>query len=191
MPPQEARDHSFDELTRGLASGSISRGKALRLMGAALVGGALGSVGIGEAGADDCKRNGKRCKKDTQCCSGNCVNAPTGTCAACPSGQVLCNGNCVSNSCLANSGQVFNSSTCQCECPSGKVLLSNGTCATTGCGTDPSVCSACANPTCSPEISGVGAFCREVGSLSGLCTTTSDCPTGRFCLGGICGVACG
>jgi hypothetical protein len=29
-----AREHSFDELTRGLASGSISRGRALRLMGA-------------------------------------------------------------------------------------------------------------------------------------------------------------
>ena len=38
MPPQ-AREHSFDELAIGLASGSISRGKALKLMGAALVGG--------------------------------------------------------------------------------------------------------------------------------------------------------
>jgi hypothetical protein len=34
----EAREHSFDELTRGLASGTLSRGKVLRLMGAALVG---------------------------------------------------------------------------------------------------------------------------------------------------------
>src|SRR5215203_2258070 len=40
----EARDRSFDELTRGLASGTLSRGKALRLMGAALVGGALASI---------------------------------------------------------------------------------------------------------------------------------------------------
>ena len=39
MSPETA-ELSFDELTRGLASGSISRGKALRLMGAALVGGA-------------------------------------------------------------------------------------------------------------------------------------------------------
>ena len=29
----EARDHSFDDLARGLASGTLSRGKALRLMG--------------------------------------------------------------------------------------------------------------------------------------------------------------
>jgi hypothetical protein len=37
-------EHSFDELARGLASGTISRRNALRLMGAALVGGALASI---------------------------------------------------------------------------------------------------------------------------------------------------
>jgi hypothetical protein len=35
---QETTNRSFDELASGLASGSISRSKALRLMGAALVG---------------------------------------------------------------------------------------------------------------------------------------------------------
>jgi len=39
-------------LARGLADGSITRGKALRLMGAALAGGALGSLGIREAAGD-------------------------------------------------------------------------------------------------------------------------------------------
>jgi hypothetical protein len=90
----EARERSFDALATGLASGSISRGRALRLMGAAFVGGALGSLGIGEAAADrpGCKRNGKHCTKDRLCCSRNCVN---GTCAACPSGRVLLsNGTC-------------------------------------------------------------------------------------------------
>jgi hypothetical protein len=88
----EAREHSFDELTRGMASGSIPRGKALKLMGAALVGGTLASVGIREAGADQCKPNGKVCKKNEQCCSGNCAD---GTCSACPAGRVeLSNGTC-------------------------------------------------------------------------------------------------
>jgi hypothetical protein len=41
---EESTNRSFDELARGLASGSISRRKALRLMGAALVGGVLASV---------------------------------------------------------------------------------------------------------------------------------------------------
>jgi hypothetical protein len=43
-------EHSFDDLARGLASGSISRGKALRLLGGALAGAALASVpGVGWA----------------------------------------------------------------------------------------------------------------------------------------------
>jgi hypothetical protein len=72
-------ESSFDELASGLASGTLTRGKALRLMGAALLGGTLTSFGMGEAGADPpgCKRNGKKCKKDSQCCSGACVG---GTC---------------------------------------------------------------------------------------------------------------
>src|SRR3954452_2772528 len=77
-----AREESFfDDLARGLADGSLTRGKALRLMGAALVGGALGSVGIGEASADPpgCKRNGKTCTRNDQCCSANCTS---GTCQA-------------------------------------------------------------------------------------------------------------
>src|SRR5215212_10933026 len=50
----------FDELARGLADGTLTRGKALRLLGAALVGGTLASLGIREAAADPpgCKRNG-------------------------------------------------------------------------------------------------------------------------------------
>jgi hypothetical protein len=37
-------NHSFDELAKGLATGSFSRGQALRWMGAALLGGVLASV---------------------------------------------------------------------------------------------------------------------------------------------------
>ena len=52
-------------------------------MGAALVGGALASLGIGEAAAapEGCKRDGKKCKDSSQCCSLNCV---AGICQACP-----------------------------------------------------------------------------------------------------------
>jgi hypothetical protein len=75
-------------------------------MGAALVGGALASLGIGEAAADECKRAGKQCKKNSQCCSGNC--STNGTCSACPSGTVeLSNGTC------ARIGGV------PCDCPPG------------------------------------------------------------------------
>jgi hypothetical protein len=90
----EARDHSFDELAIGLASGSISRGKALRLMGAAVLGGALASLGIGGVAVADpggCKRGGKPCKKDTQCCSGNCGEG--GTCGCFPADAARCAAN--------------------------------------------------------------------------------------------------
>ena len=80
---QDTSNHSFDDLARALASGSISRGRALRLMGAALLGGTLASLGIGEAGAAPkrCKPNGKRCTNGTECCSSNCVD---GTCSCDP-----------------------------------------------------------------------------------------------------------
>jgi hypothetical protein len=88
----ETPERSFGKLTRELASGTLSRSRALRLMGAALVGGALGSLGMREAAADQCKRNGKVCMKDNQCCSGNCEG---GTCAPCPADRiVLSNGSC-------------------------------------------------------------------------------------------------
>jgi hypothetical protein len=80
---RETAESSFDELTRGLASGSISRGRALRLMGAALVGGTLASLGVGGVAVADneCKPTGKKCRKDKQCCSGKCEG---GTCASPP-----------------------------------------------------------------------------------------------------------
>ena len=140
----EAREHSFDELTRGLASGTLSRGRALRLMGAAVVGGTLASLGIGEAAADPpgCKRNGKNCTKDKVCCSGNC---DSGTCAAaCPAGTVeLCNGTCATpctpGSCAGPCG-------CNRETSGADYCESSGT--STPCSTS------CDCPT--------GQFCRQI-----------------------------
>jgi CXCXC repeat len=158
----------FDDLARGLADGSVTRGKALRLMGAAVVGGTLGSFGIsGVAVADDeCKPTGKKCRKNKQCCSGNCSG---GTCAACPSGQVLCGGSCVSNGCPT--GQTFNSSTCKCECPSGQVLC-NGSCVSTSCPQgqifDPSSCACVAQ--CLPDTSQCTA---DAQCCSGICDSRS------------------
>ena len=75
-----AKESFFDDLARGLADGSITRGKALKLMGAAVVGGTLGSLGVGGVAVADeeCKPTGKKCRKNAQCCSGIC----RGTCQA-------------------------------------------------------------------------------------------------------------
>jgi hypothetical protein len=42
-------EHSFDELARGLADGTVSRERALRLVGGALLGSLLGFPFLGEA----------------------------------------------------------------------------------------------------------------------------------------------
>ena len=178
---QETTNRSFDELASGLASGSISRGKALRLMGAALVGGTLASLGIGEAAADPpgCKRAGKRCREDEQCCSGTCES---GTCAAaacvanggtCSTSTDCCSGNCSNGIC----------------CASGRVGLSNGTCALPcGAGLPPCPdCGGLGGANCNPAEAG-GFFCT--GALVGLCGPGGSCPTGQICAGGGCFVAC-
>ena len=47
------RERSFDALARGLANGSISRRKALRMLGGALLGGAVASIpGVGWLAGD-------------------------------------------------------------------------------------------------------------------------------------------
>jgi len=184
MPPQ-ARDHSFDELARGLASGSISRGKALRLMGAALVGGAMGSVGMHEASADPpgCKRNGKACKKGTQCCSGNCSG---GICAAacgatgatCTEGSTCCSGFCKGGMCVESC------------IPPNAIPCDTGSAG--ACPPQPG-CGGCVRE----HSTGVG-YCASLRPTLG-CTTSCDCPTGQFCSqfsstgstnGTFCAVAC-
>jgi hypothetical protein len=183
----------FDDLARGLADGSLTRGKALRLMGAALVGGTLGSLGIREAAADrpGCKREGKNCTRTDQCCSnlvclsGTCqtpatsttetptttttppcppLPACTDTCP-CPSGQTCLNGACC-------------------------VMLSNGTCA------KPCTC----DPFCTGEECAGGCICffRDIDqqSFCGFeiplegCGTDDGCAPGQFCDGHACIGAC-
>jgi hypothetical protein len=46
----QPREHSFDELAKGLAKRSLSRGDALKWVGAAVMGGLLASIpGVGWA----------------------------------------------------------------------------------------------------------------------------------------------
>jgi hypothetical protein len=186
-------ESSFDELARGLASGSISRGKALRLMGAALVGGTLTSFGIGGVAlADDrCKPTAKKCKKNKQCCSGNCSG---GTCAACPSAQVLCNGSCVSTSC--SEGQIFDPSSCACvaQCiPEFATCTADTQCCSGICSDFGGVltCDDCRNPggSCAAGERCCGGECengRCCNTLSARCTSNGDCCGQLTCLDGVC-----
>jgi hypothetical protein len=63
-------DQRFDSLARHLASGT-SRRRALRALAAGtlgLLGGMLGNRAVAKA----CLREGKDCKRGSQCCSGSC-----------------------------------------------------------------------------------------------------------------------
>jgi hypothetical protein len=174
---------SFDELAKAMASGTVSRRKALRLMGAALVGGTLASLGIGEAAADLCKRNGKVCKKNTQCCSGHCSKSGTSSSGTCADAPPTCGA--IGATCSVNtdccSGRCA-SGVCAEPCPSGRVLLSNGTCARS-CTTAGECLAAGCDPNafgCEREVGTGARYCRGSGSV-GSCSSTAPCPTGQFC----------
>ena len=64
MTEETRGGRSFDELAKGLASGEVSRGKALRLMGAALVGGALASIPRAAVAVAACKGPSACCNCD-------------------------------------------------------------------------------------------------------------------------------
>ncbi len=128
MSEQESRytqtDGSLDELAKGLAGGTLSRGKMLKMMGAALFGGAVASI-PGAAWAA-CKPLARKCTANSQCCSRNCIKNPQGNgkICGCPTGQTLCP---AGNQCVTcnNTGEVVNLTTCKCECPSGQVVCNN------------------------------------------------------------------
>jgi len=86
---------SFDELAKELATGTLSRGKALRLVGGALIGAALASVPGVALADDDCRRLGRECRRDSQCCSRNCIRRGDDKVCGCPSGQSRCGDRCV------------------------------------------------------------------------------------------------
>src|SRR3954467_9593592 len=69
VPEQATEEYSFDELAKGLASGTLSRGQALKLAGTAILGSLLGSGVLGMvpevASARPNRRRGRRHKKPT------------------------------------------------------------------------------------------------------------------------------
>jgi hypothetical protein len=144
---RETGEYSFDELAKGLATGTVSRGKALRMFGAALVGGTLASIpGLAWAARPVCP-SGVRCRG--QCCpeGATCVQGAGGGCT-CPAGQIACDNACVpsdNNNCGACGNVCTGGQVCEngsCVCPEG-LTDCNGTCVDTT--TDPFNCGACGN----------------------------------------------
>ena len=203
----EAREHSFDELARGLANGSISRRKAIRLMGAALVGGTLASFPGGawaaKGGRSSCAKFcqslfGANTPEEAECVSaartgqGPCFTCTTETgCGPnftkppCSEGPYSCDRcSCctsIAGSCGSNgeccSGRCV-SGTCAAPCTAGRVLLSNGTCAKP-CAVHED-CPGC-DFGCFEDVSG-SRYCISGGGSGTDCASDSNCSGGEICI---------
>jgi CXCXC repeat len=176
-------EHSFDDLTRGLATGTVSRRKALGVVLASLFGGAFAFVpGMAMANHGP-KHGGTGCPKAGQIReNGKCV---------CPAGTTECRNGCVNEVC--SGGRIFNANTCQCECETNQVFC-GGTCQPECPGgkvRDPLTC-AC---TCASTEVECGGRCLDPTCSGGraldLDTCTCECPeaTDVFC-GGNCVQGC-
>ncbi len=100
-------EHSFDELATGLAGGTLTRARALKLVGAALLGGVLNGAafpGVAEAKRKKGKKRLRRrpapivsptptCPGDRNCGTGCCPDSAPQCCPPGPNGEG--NYNCV------------------------------------------------------------------------------------------------
>jgi hypothetical protein len=182
--PQGGVELSLDALAKGLASGTLSRGKAIRWMGGALLGAALASL-PGVVWANDCRRLGRECRRDSQCCSRNCVRRGDDKVCGCPEGQSRCNDRCVNlqrnerhcgacfNRCAE--GEECVESKCQGGvCPPGEPVCTGCACETVACTPGTRGC----NPSeldpgggrCYAAADGVGTTC-----VCGFGQCTNDC----------------
>jgi Stigma-specific protein, Stig1 len=90
----------------------------------------------GVAWANDCRRLGRECRRDSQCCSKNCIRRGDDKVCGCPEGQTRCNDRCVNlQRNERHCGRCFNR--CddgeQCvegECGGGCISNGNGPCGT-------------------------------------------------------------
>jgi hypothetical protein len=200
-------NHSFDDLTKGLASGTISRLEAVRLLGAALVGSALASIpGVAWA-------QGKPCPQGTRLCPDRtCV--PVGqACGSrgCPPGQIREQGQCVCppgttycpdrGICSDLSIDNDNCGTCGNSCyEQGNMLCQNGecrcldvctpgyTCASPPPGATEVFIPCCGRPGCACFTTTEGtAFCADssqfgIDFYTANCESTADCSADEVCV---------
>jgi hypothetical protein len=217
---QQTTNHSFDDLARALAEGSISRRGALKL----IAGTAIAALIPSRALADDCvrvchvpfdrekrecdvanavtrcvsRRERRRHLDEHRCdCRGSCRNCLTPACqdfgVECMANDECCSGRCTP------SQEIPDIRTCDDPCPEvgDWVALSNGTCAVR-CTT----LADCVPPGAPPgTISNCEACSVEADTGQGFCAGaeqgtnceqlgTIECPEGEFCVAGTCVTRC-
>jgi len=168
-------DGRFDDLARGLAEGPVSRRRAVKVMGGAVLATALAALGFSrEADAAPCPSPGIKCHGS--CCVGGqvCQGQGAGSSCECPVGQSFCEGVCTTigndpencgfcgNVCPENTTCV--NGTCQCDAG---FIFCGGACVSTACAEGEtfnfSTCSCVANPP---------SGCAQAGDL---CTSKNEC----------------
>jgi hypothetical protein len=168
MSDQESRytltELSLDELAKGLAHGTVSRRGALRMMGAALLGGALASIpGVAWAAKPAPCPSGVKCGRD--CCPDASLVCSKGRCA-CPAGTTRCNGSCVDPATFQIDPS--NCGSCGNACSGGKTCQS-GICA------------------CPPRQTACGDTCRDLHTDTLNCGACGfSCAAGYSCVDGLC-----
>jgi Stigma-specific protein, Stig1 len=192
---QQSTSRSLDELAKGLATGHLSRGKALRWMGGALLGAALASFpGVAWANDDD-----DRCPEGQSRCGERCVNLRfnerhCGRCFnRCRSTQSCCNGRCVNlkrnenhcGSCFnrCGEGEECVRGVCEGTCP-GTETAGDCTCAITCEGGSVSQfrCQEEVNPNCVCTLTiEEEGFCADQGPLLGECPPAAECSSSDDC----------
>jgi hypothetical protein len=205
-----AEEHSFDELAKGLVKGSLTRGQALKLLGASILSSLVGSGVLGivpevaSAKPPRHRRRGRHHKKPK-------------TTTTLPPGQTCDSTNCAGgccvniNTCHTNDPQFCGTGAGSCVRCADNVACVSGVCQP---GPPPPPCSAsnclsgcCENNTChqgDPAACGTGGgTCTNCGSAAGVScvsggcvqpppttcgptNTSGTCPRGQRCVGGAC-----
>jgi hypothetical protein len=211
---QQTTNHSFDDLARALAEGSISRRGALKLFAGTALAALIPSRVLAD---DDCvrvchvpfdretrecdvanartlcvsRRERRRHLEKHPCdCRGSCRNCLTPECL--PFGEpCTVNGQCCDGRCASSGPE--QPRVCNDPCPVGRVPLSNGTCAVPCTTVADCIAPGGTNTNCeggcaTEAITGRG-FCA--GAVQGTpCELTIECPEGEFCVAGACVTRC-
>jgi hypothetical protein len=176
----------FDDLAKELAHGTLSRRKALRLLGGAVAGSVLASIpgvslaapngGGGGGTGPKCKPLEAKCATNQDCCSRYCDKM--GRICACPPEQTLCNRQCVT----CPNGEIVNPATCKCE------FNPNPECIGSRCGNFVQCSSG--NPDCACITLATGGGLCIPGStecgIVGQCGPNFECPEGSVCVVNTC-----
>jgi hypothetical protein len=187
---------SLDELAKGLANMHRLEGQGYKV-GGALLGAALASF-LGVAWADGCRRLGRECRRDSQCCSRNCVRRGDDKVCGGPAGQTRCNDRCVNlKTNERHCGRCFNrcpegqecvDGVCRGGCPNERICGDSCCPAGERCtflSNNETIC--CSAPNCQGAVSAAGpGVCFDFLGTGGHICNRPTCNTDADCSGEVC-----